>query len=84
MAKTLLRGMRVKSKEEPPSPLPALMRGVEPALIDSITREMVTGKQGNMIAGPGAAGSSRKIQGVSRKRKARRREQKVGTRCFSF
>jgi len=32
------------------------MRSVEPTLIASIPRKMVTGKRGNMIVGPAAAG----------------------------
>jgi hypothetical protein len=56
--------------EKARSPLPALMRSVEPALIDCITRETVTGKRGNMIAAPAAAGSLKKTQAVSTERKA--------------
>jgi hypothetical protein len=46
-------------------------------IVDLITCEMVTGKRENMIAGPAAAGSLKKIQGVSTKRKAGSAQQKA-------
>jgi len=58
-------------------PLLEWMRRVVPTLIDSITREMVTGKRGNLIAGPAAAASLKKIQAVSTKRKAESAPQKA-------
>src|SRR5579863_2550139 len=41
-----------------------LIRRIEPALIDSITREMVSGWAGYKIACPAAAGSGRKTHAV--------------------
>ncbi len=47
------------------------------SLIDSITREMVTGKRGNTIADPAAARSRSKMQAESTKRKAGNAQQKA-------
>jgi hypothetical protein len=80
--KAPLSSARIDAKEVAQSLVSQRLCGF--SLIDSIAGEMVTGKQGNMIAGPAPAGSLKKIQAVSTKRKARRREQKVGTRCSSF
>jgi hypothetical protein len=43
-------------KKSPDSFLPALMRRVEPTLIDSITREMLTGNRRNESACSASAG----------------------------